>query len=369
MANRPPMFLAVAVMCAATGWVPMNAQDGAYRAGAGRLSGTYELDRARSDNPDRIADQAVRSIQTADHDRVYQNLVARMTAPDSVSIDLRGRSVTIMSSTGPRLTFDADGRSRTETGRNGQPQTTRADLRGDQLVVSTIGNRGSDFTVQFDPTPDGLRVTRELDSEVLQGTVLAHSVYRRVADEPRWDVYNDRRGDLLVPDGTQLTARLDREVSTRSAREGERFTAAVVGPRFYAGALLDGVVSRANGGGGRATMVFDFDRIRLPNGESGPFAGAIASVRTPNGDVIRVDRSGAVRDAQGGASAQDTALGAALGAIVGAIAGGGKGAGIGALAGGAGTLIIEGRDDLTLPGGTEIIISSFGARRLPAPRN
>jgi hypothetical protein len=163
----------------------------------------------------------------------------------------------------------------------------------------------------------------------------------------------------------QLTARLDREVSTRSTREGERFTAQVVGPRSYDGASLDGVVSRANGGGGRATMVFDFDRIRLANGQSGPFEGAIISVRTPDGDTIRVDRSGAVRDTQGGASAQDTVLGAALGAIVGAIAGGGKGAGIGALAGGAGTLLVEGRDDLTLPRGTEVIISAVGVRRLP----
>jgi len=368
MGNRHLIVLVVAVLCTATGWVPIHAQNGGYRP-ASRLSGTYELDRTRSDNPDRVADQAVRTIGAADHDRVYQNLVARMSAPDSISIDLRGRSVTIMSSTGPRLTFDADGRSHTEAGRNGQPQTTRADLRGDQLVVSTIGSRGSDFTVQFDPTPDGLRVTRELDSELLQGTVLAHSVYRRVADEPRWDVYDDRRAASLVPDGIQLTARLDREVSTRSTREGERFTAQVVEPRSYAGASLEGVVSRANGGGGRATMAFDFDRIRLADGQSGPFEGAIISVRTPDGGTIRVDRSGAVRETQGGASAQDTALGATLGAIVGAIAGGGKGAGIGALAGGAGTMLVEGRDDLTLPGGTEITISAIGVRRFPAPRD
>ena len=53
------------------------------------------------------------------------------------------------------------------------------------------------------------------------------------------------------------------------------------------------------------------------------------------------------------------AIGAAVGAIIGAIANGGKGAAIGAVIGagaGAGSVYIQGRDDLTLPRGTEITL-------------
>jgi hypothetical protein len=339
-----------------------------YRGGASPLRGTYQLDRTRSDNPQRIADQAVRSLPPGQHDRVYQNLLNRLDAPDSIAIEVQGRSVTMMSSTGPRLTFQADGRSHTETGPGGRPQTTRADIQGDGIIVSTTGNRGSDFTVQFDPTPDGLRVTRQLDSDTLQGSVSAQSTYRRVAPEPSWTVYGNRgpgpvgpppppRGAMIVPDGTRIDARLDNSLSSRSAHDGDRFTMTVVsGP--YRDARLDGIVDRAASGGGRASMVFDFDRIRLNNGQSGPIEAYIEAARTPDGQELHIDRAGGVRGrTNGGADLGDTAIGATLGAIVGAIAGGGKGAAIGAVAGGAGTVLVEGRDELSLPAGSILTIT------------
>ena len=363
---------AIATMLAAS-LVALQAQTGGYRQGNAnaRLSGTYQLDPTRSDNPQRIADQATRTMGAPQRDRAYQNLLARLDAPETISIDLRGRTVSIMSSTGPQLTFDADGRNRTETGPGGRPLTTRADLSGDGVVVETAGNRGSDYTVTFDPTPDGLRVTRQLDNESINSTVTSHSVYRRVATEPRWNVYNGNnvRRSVLVPAGTQLRARLDQPLSTRDAREGQRFTMTVVGPGQYNGASLDGVIASTGSDGGHANMVFDFDRIRLRNGQSGDFDGAIESVRTPNGETIQVNRSGSVRSSSGGANVPDTAVGAALGAIIGAIAGGGKGAAIGGVVGGAGTVIVEGRSDLNLPAGSEMTIAAVSNGRAPVAKH
>ena len=43
-------------------------------------------------------------------------------------------------------------------------------------------------------------------------------------------------------------------------------------------------------------MTLDFDTIRLRDGRSYRFAGILESVRTTNGDVVRVDNEGAVRD-------------------------------------------------------------------------
>lgn len=361
-------------------WATVRAQDrNDPSQGPDRLTGTFELDRGRSDDPQRIAEQATRSLAPDVRDRVYQNLLNRLNAPQSLAIDLRGRTVTIMSSTGPRATFDADGRNRTEAGPSGRPLTTRADLRGQGVSVTTSGNRGSDFTVQFDPIPGGLQVTRELDSDTLQGSVTARSVYRRMADEPRWSIYEagpepapmpppPLPGMVLVPDGTELVGRLDRPLSTRTTREGERFSMVVENGPFR-GATVDGIVSHVTSGNGRANMVFDFRSVRLADGRSGPLTAAIESVRTPDGQVIRINRSGeSIRNDQStGASGQDTAIGAAVGALIGAIAGGGKGALAGAIVGGAGTVAVEGRDQLDLPAGTELTISAIGPRRVPSP--
>jgi hypothetical protein len=51
--------------------------------------------------------------------------------------------------------------------------------------------------------------------------------------------------------------------------------------------------------------------------------------------------------------------------VIGAIAGGGKGAAIGGIigaAGGAGTVFIQGKDNLELPVGTELTIRASGPR-------
>jgi uncharacterized protein YcfJ len=89
-------------------------------------------------------------------------------------------------------------------------------------------------------------------------------------------------------------------------------------------------------------------------------------VRTPNGDVVRVDNEGAVRDSdQTNKTITRTAIGSAVGALIGAIAGGGKGAAIGAAIGagaGAGPVYIQGRNELELNTGTEITVRATGPR-------
>jgi uncharacterized protein YcfJ len=113
-------------------------------------------------------------------------------------------------------------------------------------------------------------------------------------------------------------------------------------------------------------MTMDFDTIRLRNGQSYRFAGLLETVRTANGDVVKVDNEGAVRDSdQTKTTVQRTAIGTAVGAIIGAIAGGGKGAAIGAVIGagaGAGSVYIQGRNDLDLSAGTELTVRSTGPR-------
>jgi hypothetical protein len=368
------------------GSVSLSAQWGRpQRRGAGPvpMSGTYELETTRGDNAQRAADLATRNLPGPQRDRAYQSLLSRLTPPTMLAIDREGPTVTISSSSGPRATFDADGRSRNEPGPGGRMMTTRAEFISDRLSVSTSGNRSTDFLVTFEPLDDGngLLVTRRLDSEDLRQPVTIQSYYRRVAGEPRWDLYASERGDapergyarrsgarpFTVPDGMRIVAELDTSLSSRTSRSGERFTMTVRSPEEYQGARIDGVIARITpyGQGRNADMGVDFDTIQLRNGQTADFDAVLDTVRTPRGETLRVDASGNVPDRnRTDATIQHGAVGAALGAIIGAIAGGGKGAAIGAVVGGAGGAILaQDRDEyLDLPPGTQVTLIVMSPR-------
>lgn len=373
------------VIVLAAGVVALAAPAQRYAPAADRMTGTYQLDSSRGDNPQRAAEAATRSLPPDRRDRVYQSLINRLSPPSQLALDRKGRTVTIVSSTGPRATFDADGRMRNEQLPNGRQITTRAELVGDRLSVSTSGNRGTDFSVTFEALNNGerLRVTRRLDNEEMDRPVTIQSFYSRVSDEPRWDLYAEAPGPaptygsgygapppppyppagrLGVADGTRLIATLDTPLSTRSSRNGERFTMTVRGPAEYAGARIDGVVSRVDPydrDRNRADMSVNFQRIRFRDGQTTDLRAVLETVRTPDGTTLRVNPEGDVRDKDvNDTRVEHGAVGAALGAIIGAIAGGGKGAAIGAIAGGAGgAILVEGRDSLDLPPGTEVTLT------------
>ena len=55
-----------------------------------RLSGTYELDRGRSDNVQRIATQSARTLPQGQRQRVEQNLLNRLNPPEVIALDRNG---------------------------------------------------------------------------------------------------------------------------------------------------------------------------------------------------------------------------------------------------------------------------------------
>jgi hypothetical protein len=357
-------------------------QEQRYAPAYGLMGGTYDLETTRGGNVQRTADQATRNLPPGQRERAYQSLLGRLDPPRTLSIHRQGQTVTISSSNGPRTTFDADGRTRNESGPGGRGMFTRATLVGDRLSVMTSGNRSTDFLVTFEPLNrgDGLLVTRRFDSDELRQPVTIQSYYRRVASEPRWDLYTQQSGDypprfggprpFTVPDGTRMVAVLDTSLSTRTSRNGERFTMTVESPLEYRDARIDGVVARITpyGQGHNADMRIDFDTIRLRNGQTAEFDAILNTVRAPGGQVYRVDASGGVPEpSHTNATITQGAIGAALGAIIGAVAGGGKGAAIGAVVGGAGGAILaQDRDQyLELPPGTEVTIIVTSRYRTP----
>jgi hypothetical protein len=364
--------------------VPGVTPTGNYGGGSRRdLTGTFRLNTSRGDDVRQAVDNATRNLSAAERQRVYDSLLRRFDPPQMIAIDRRGTSVTIASTRAPQINFVADGREQVETTGQGRSVRVKASFSGDALTITRTGERANDFTVTFDPASAGgeMLVTRTLYSDRFDQPITVRTYYDRTSDVAQLNIYDTNReasvagssttvaGDFVIPNGTQIVAVLNNDLSTQNVREGERFTMTVRSPGQYDGATLEGQVMSLSRGGrvtGRSEMTLDFDTIRLRDGRSYRFAGILESVRTPNGDVVRVDNEGAVRDSdQTNKTVTRTAIGTAVGAIIGAIAGGGKGAAIGAVIGagaGAGSVYIQGRDDLDLNAGTELTVRATGPR-------
>ncbi|HEX6623506.1 MAG TPA: YMGG-like glycine zipper-containing protein, partial [Pyrinomonadaceae bacterium] len=358
---------------------------GGYTA-SNRLTGTYRLDPSRSDNARDIAERAARNLPAGERQRISERLASRLESPDMLAIERTGSRVTIASSRAPQTTFDADGRVSNEQLPNGRASRVTATLSGERLTVRSTGFRENDFTVTFEPTGNGrqLQVTREIWNDRLGNTpIVVRNIYDRTSDVADFGVYNGSTastyppttggasGDYAIRDGEMIVAAMNTDLTSRTTQTGDRFTMTVREPSQYRGAVIEGRVANVGRSGritGRSEMALDFENIRMPDGRTYRFAGFIETVRTPNGETVQVDNEGTVRDddSRGTTTAQRAAIGTAVGAIIGAIAGGGKGAAIGAIvgaAGGAGSVYVQGREDIELLSGTELTIRASAPNR------
>jgi len=342
-----------------------------------RLTGTYRLNTAQSDVVSAAIDKAIanNNYNANQSERIRRNLERRLASPDSLIIQKNGQQIMMASSVSPQVTFNADGVSRSETNQNGRTVQTSATATNNDLTISYEGDRMNDFNVSFMPMNNGqLRVARRLYLENQNETITVTSVYDKTDQIARWDgiIYQNNypntngnvNNDFIVVNNTRIIATLDTPLSTKTFRDGDRFSMTVTSPSQYQGAVIEGRVNGSKSGvvSGRANLAFDFDTIRLRNGITYRFAAIVDQVREPDGDVVSVNNEGTVRDGnQTTKTVTRAGIGAALGAIIGAIAGGGSGAAIGAGVGagaGAGSVILQGRDNLELPNGTEFTVTA-----------
>lgn len=371
----------------------------------GALTGTYELDSSRSDNTGDIADRAIQNSNAQNNNNAREDLQNRLEAPSQIAIDVRGIQVTLASSKAAPITFAADGRDRAEKLGNGDTIRVRATFRGQELIVSSIGGE-TDYTVTFASIDNGksLKVTRRITTDYLTQTVFAESVYNKSDAVARLGIDNGnnsnsgvysssdsndyptnyptgnpnnyprtsypQNGNYIVPNGTILTGTLDNEISTKVSQNNDRFRMTVNAPDEYRGAVVEGYITGVNRSGkvsGRSQITFNFERIRLPNGQTYDFAGFLQSVTDTNGKTVKVDTEGSLK---GGDQTKETVkrggIGAGIGALIGAIAGGVKGAAIGAIIGGgagAGSVVLTGKEDLELKQGSSISVQSSSPSR------
>lgn len=172
-----------------------------------------------------------------------------------------------------------------------------------------------------------------------------------------------QRAAVTIPRGTEMKLRLEDEIDTKTAKDGDKFTAIVISPEKYQNSTVEGHIARIKQSGkmtGTTQLALEFDRIRLTSGESLAFGAQIERILGEDGR--KVDEEGTVKSgSQGKTTAIRSGGGAAAGAVIGAIAGGGKGAAIGAIVGGAagaGSVLIQGSKKVKLEKGTEMMVKT-----------
>lgn len=342
-----------------------------------RFTGTYRLNALQSDNAWNVAQRATSGLSQDARQRIFNNLVRRLESPEMLAVERHGMRVMLASSRSPQMTLDVDGQLHSERYPNGKASNVRTTLVGDTLTVVSNGDRANDFTAVFTPVDNGRRllVTRSVYAERLNQPVTVRSYYDRTDAVARFNIYNNgggitnvgTTGNFIVPRNVVLIASLNRDLSTKTAREGDRFTMTVRSPSQYSGAIIEGYISNPNRSGritGRSEVSLNYETVRW-NNQTYRFAGITENVRTVSGQTVQIDNEGMVKrgDSQTNQTIGRTAIGAGIGALLGAILSGGDGAAIGAAVGagaGAGSVYVQGRDDLELMTGAEFTIRSGG---------
>lgn len=374
---------------------PTNNNRNSYDNG---LTGTYQLDASRSENVADIAENAVND-NNINSDIQRRDLEEKLESPEQIALDVRGNQITLASSKAAPVSLVANGQDRTEN-INGRNVTLRATLRGDELVIASRGGE-TDYTITFSSTDNGnsMKVTRRVTTDYLNQTVFAESFYtkndevaRLGIDSGNYGNYPDNNGDYssndpndfpnsnnpnsprvnyprtgnyIVPNGTIISGILDNPITTKASQNNDRFTMTVQSPNEFRGAIIEGHLTGIDRSGkvsGRSQLTFNFDRIRLRNGETYDFAGFLQGITNEKGKTVKIGTEGEAKsDSQTKETVKRGGIGAGIGAVIGAIAGGAKGAAIGAIigaGGGAGSVILTGKEDLELGQGSTITVQA-----------
>jgi len=168
----------------------------------------------------------------------------------------------------------------------------------------------------------------------------------------------------FIPAGTRMLVSLETPISTEVNRPGDQFTASVVAPNLYGGAVVRGHISRIQPSGrfaGRTEMGLAFDSVEFPDGQVAQLNAELVDVLQSE-SVKMVDEEGDVISGRRGDQAiKRGGIGALAGGIIGGLIGGGRGLAIGILAGGAagaGSLYFDRARELRLEPGAQMDIET-----------
>lgn len=183
------------------------------------LSGVYRIDITNSDKLYSVVAGASSKIPFGEQQRFFIDLAVRLTPPDLLAIDQRGTRISLGSSRAPRMTFVADGVARSTRAADGHlvrvrfsvehPSGNSAD--SSRLVFTSSGRTEDNFSVTFEAIDDGkrLKVTRRIAAESLDQPLVIQTLYNKISDVARWELYGEAQVASSQPARTPSPHRAD----------------------------------------------------------------------------------------------------------------------------------------------------------------
>ena len=166
--------------------VPLTAE---LEALANSLTGTYELDESRSDDPRAAIEALTDTLPANERRRVLTTLLPRLRAPQRLALERRDNHFTLASSLQTARTYLVDAHAFT-TAAVPRGETPVALQYGDQFRLETQGPLEGLYTVAYDVTEQGARlhVSRTALLPQFARPIVVISRYKKIADAQRWNL-------------------------------------------------------------------------------------------------------------------------------------------------------------------------------------
>ncbi len=154
---------------------------------------------------------------------------------------------------------------------------------------------------------------------------------------------------IIIPTDTELIVELQEDLSTKTNRVGDKFTAKIVSPAEIAGAMIEGRIEKIEKPGRikkRSQLLLGFNRIILTPKRWANFNAIVTEVMPINGDNVKLVDSEGTAIGKSSLKPDSIKVGGTTGTglVIGAIAGGPVGAAVGAGIGaavGVGAVVIQ----------------------------
>lgn len=168
------------------------------------LNGVYRINTADSDQLYSVIENASSNVPYSEQQQFFMDLAVRLTPPDLLAIECRGTKITLGSSRAARVVFQADNVERSNRNADNQIIHSRIKLERGSLVFNSSGGNSDNLIFSFTPLENGqkLRVSRRIAAKELIEPVVIQTVYNKIADVARWDIYGETQTD-------RQTAKLD----------------------------------------------------------------------------------------------------------------------------------------------------------------
>ena len=196
---------------------------------ASPLNGVYRINIESSDKLYSVIEGASSNVPFGEQQMFFNDLAVRLTPPDLLAIECHGSRVSLGSSRARQVEFIADGVTRSSRQTDGRIVRSRIAFERGGLTFNSSGKSDDNLSFTFAPIENGrrLRVTRRISAQELNAPVVINTIYEKIADTARWDIFDDSQTDTQV---SKQTANRNNAAKTpvaatpveRTAREQSR---------------------------------------------------------------------------------------------------------------------------------------------------